>query len=123
MGWFLYLTGFLWIAAGATVILYSEETKTRLPRILADGKEIFLSAIACVFGLLLIVAAFASIHPLVIFIFGVIAVAKGLILFFNPMKLKDKLVAWWTDRASDQVYRLSGIILIVIGTAILSWVK
>jgi uncharacterized protein YjeT (DUF2065 family) len=83
----------------------------------------FLGAVAGVFGVLLIIAAFASTHPFIVFILGLLAVAKGVFLFFNPKNLTEKVIFWWTQKAPDQVYRLSGIIMIVLGTAIISWIK
>jgi uncharacterized protein YjeT (DUF2065 family) len=51
------------------------------------------------------------------------AVIKGGIIFFNPKNLYDEMMNWYLNSLSDQTYRFFGIVMIIIGTAVLSWIS
>ena len=55
-------------------------------------------------------------------VLGILAMAKGVFIFLNPAGLWDQLTVWYTEKISDQTYRLFGIIALILGTAICSWV-
>jgi uncharacterized protein YjeT (DUF2065 family) len=48
--------------------------------------------------------------------------AKGLFIFINPRGFYDKFSDWYFGSSSDQTHRLFGILAIILGTAILSWI-
>jgi uncharacterized protein YjeT (DUF2065 family) len=50
------------------------------------------------------------------------AVIEGVVFILIPKDLYDKFVDWYINSLSDQTYRLSGILGIIIWMAILSWI-
>jgi uncharacterized protein YjeT (DUF2065 family) len=49
-------------------------------------------------------------------------VIKGVAFFIIPKDSYEKLMDWYLNSLSDQSYRLSGILGIILGTAVLSWI-
>jgi uncharacterized protein YjeT (DUF2065 family) len=123
MKWFLFLFSVLWIAAGAWYILYTQQARQKALDLINAMPEKIMAALAVVFGLLVFFSASASSNSGFIIFIGIISIAKGIFIFLNPKGYWDKVKAWYTDTASDQTYRLFGIIMLVVGTAIFSWLK
>jgi uncharacterized protein YjeT (DUF2065 family) len=51
-----------------------------------------------------------------------LAVLKGGFIFWNPQNLYDKTLDWYLNSVSDQTFRFFGIITLIFGTVILSWI-
>ena len=122
MKWFLYVISFLWIAIGCCTILYTKETRNVVRNILNKIDRKVLSAFEAIIGILLFLSATASHHSWFIRLIGFLAVIEGGIIFLIPKNLYDELIDWYLNSASDQTYRLFGIISIILGTAVLSWI-
>lgn len=123
MEWFLYLISLLWISAGAWIILYTHESKNAMSVLIKGvGDRRILSVLPVIVGILLLFAASSSRHSWVIRLFGFIAVLKGGFIFWNPKNLFEKTTNWYLNTVSDQTYRLFGIITLIFGTVILSWI-
>ena len=122
MEWFLYIIGFFWIASGCVFILYTSECRNMLRKILMKVNEKYLSALIIVVGIFLLFSASYSQNFWFIIFLGILAIAKGLLFLFNPNKYYEKLRNWYLDTASDQTYRFFGILVLIIGTAVVSWV-
>jgi hypothetical protein len=122
MAWFLYLISVAWISIGSCAILYTGDTRSTMQRVLSALNRKVLSVIPLAFGVLMIVAASDSIHPWLIRILGLLGLAKGVFILANPMSLYEKSIQWCLESVSDQGYRLTGIIAIILGTAVLSWI-
>ena len=122
MAWFLYLISVAWISIGSCAILYTGDTRSAMQRLLSALNRKVLSVIPLAFGVLMIVAASDSIHPWLIRILGLLGLAKGVFILANPMSLYEKSIQWCLESVSDQGYRLTGIIAIILGTAVLSWI-
>jgi uncharacterized protein YjeT (DUF2065 family) len=114
--------GFLWIAAGAIAILYPDDYKAYLTGLLTKLDRIYLAMIPAIFGLLLLIAASSTTHSWFIGIIGVLGIAKGVMIYFNPVGLFE-ISKKWLDTLSDQGYRLVGIIALVLGTVVISWIQ
>ena len=121
MKWLLYVISFLWIGAGSSFILYTAQSRNLLKKMLAGADKGLVSVLPITIGALLIVGAYQTAFPWVVVLLGILASVKGCIFLFNPEKLADKLTSWYLEQASDQTYRLAGIIAIILGTALLSW--
>ena len=121
MKWLLYVISFLWIGAGSSFILYTAQSRNLLKKMLAGADKGLVSVLPITIGALLIVGAYQTAFPWVVVLLGILAAVKGCIFLFNPEKLADKLTSWYLEQASDQTYRLAGIIAIILGTALLSW--
>jgi len=81
-----------------------------------------LSILPFVAGALLLLSASVCRYPWVIRFVGLMSLVEGVLAFSNPSNLYDRLMDWYLDSISDQTHRLFGIITIIIGTAVLSWI-
>ena len=123
MKWFLYAISFLWITAGCWFIIYTTEYRNVMKRLFDKTNRKVLSVFPAIIGVLLFISASWSLHSWFLRMLGIIAVIKGGIIFFNPKNLYDEMMNWYLNSLSDQTYRFFGIISIIIGTAILSWIS
>jgi len=121
MAWVLYFISVLWIALGCLLILYTEQTTAQGKEIVERFGRVPSAITAAVAGVLLIAAAFSGRNTTVVVIIGLLALGKGVVLFVNPGEIYEKSLAWWFEQASEQTYRFTGIVLLILGTAILSW--
>jgi uncharacterized protein YjeT (DUF2065 family) len=122
MKWFLYAFSLIWISFGAGLIIYTRESKNMIKRLVSDLDRRILSALPVVLGVFLIIAASESRHSWFIRLIGILAVFKGGFIFWNPQNLYDKIVDWYLNTLSDQTFRFFGIITLILGTVILSWI-
>lgn len=122
MKWFLYAISYGWIAIGTWSILFTAESRNVLKGIFKTIHRKILAAFEAVVGILLLFSAAESHHGWFIRLIGFMALIEGGILFFIPKRLYDELVHWYLNNASDKTYRLFGIISIILGTAVLSWI-
>ncbi len=123
MKWFLYAVSLLWISAGCCMILYTRETRNVMERFLLQIDRRILSILPIIAGILFILAASASLNPSFIRFLGFMGVAKGVFIFFAPNNLYDQVNNWYLNSISDQTRRLWGVIALVLGTAVLSWIQ
>lgn len=122
MQYIVYLLGFLWIAAGAYAILYTDDYKAYFNGLLTRLDRKLLAIIPAVFGLLLLLAASSTTHGWFIGLIGVLGIVKGVLIYFNPAGIYESSKKW-IDGLSDQGYRLTGIIALVLGTVVISWIQ
>ena len=122
MKFIIYLLGFLWVAAGSIAILYTDDYKAYCKGLMEKLNRMYLALIPAVFGLLLLFAASSTSHGWFIGLIGVLGIIKGVMIYFNPGGLFDKSKEWLLG-LSDQGYRLIGIIALVLGTVVISWIQ
>jgi len=122
MKWFLYAISFLWITAGSLSIIYTTESRNVMKRLFEKTDRKILSVFPTIIGVLLFISASWSLHSWFLRMLGIMAVIKGVIIFINPKNLYDEMMNWYLNSLSDQTYRFLGIVWIIIGTAILSWI-
>jgi hypothetical protein len=119
---FLYAYSVLSIGLGACFVLYTTECRKLLGNMLTGMDRRFLAALPAIFGILLMLAASQARNAGFIRLLGFIGVAKAGFIFANPEGLYEKSNNWLLNSASDQTFRLFGIIALILGTAILSWI-
>ncbi len=122
MKWFLYAFSIICIAMGCSTILYTYEFRKVLKALIDNIDRKILSVIEAVLGVLLLFSAAASHHSWFVRLIGLMAVIEGTIIFFLPKNLYDELVDWYLNTVSDKAYRLFGIISLIFGVAVLSWI-
>ena len=122
MKWFLFAFSLIWISVGCCTILYTDETRKFVKRIFNNIDQKILSALPFIFGILFIFSASATSIPWLIRLIGLMGVIEGVVFFLIPKDLYDKFIDWYVNSLSDQTYRLSGILGIILGTAVLSWI-
>lgn len=122
MQWVLYLIGAVWIAFGCCAILYTDEVRSLLRQWMEKTNAKLLAAGPAVAGLLLLLAGSASNHAWFVRLIGLAAIAKGVFIYLNPnnkwITLSEKIVS----QVTNQTYRLAGIIFVIFGTALFSWI-
>ncbi|MFQ5842552.1 MAG: hypothetical protein ACE5I8_08960 [Thermodesulfobacteriota bacterium] len=121
MIWFLYGIAFFWIAAGTLFILYTEESRRFLRNSMAKMNPKFLAFIPMAVGILLILAARVSGAFWFVLILGLLAIGKGVYFLLGPRGQVKALFDWWFTSAQDTTYRFGGIIMVLLGMALLSW--
>ena len=122
MKWILYIISLLWIILGVIHVLYAEKSQKILHHLMSDSNPKILAIIPLPIGILLCVAAFWSQAKWFIFILGLLVCLKAILLIFLPTKQTHKILEWWFTKASDQFIRLWGLILLVLGITIISWI-
>ncbi len=119
----VYLLGFGHIAASTCLVLYTRETVDWIKGLFKAYHLKYLSAIPAVFGLLFLISASATTYPWVFRIIGVLAFAESAVAFIDPQKIYSRMLDWYFEKVADQTNRLFGIIGIIFGTVLLTWIK
>lgn len=122
MKWFLYAFSLYWIAVGSCAIIYTSEARNVMARMIREVDRRVLSIVAVIAGIAFLFAASASSVPWLIRLFGLLGILKGVYILVVPKNLYDQINNWYLDSFSDQAYRLWGIISLIIGTAVMSWI-
>lgn len=117
----LYIIAILWIVIGVFIILYTERTMKILRKLFFIEKVRLLSILPIIFGIVLIIGAFVCTQIFFLsFILGVLALLKGLYLVMGPLSQIKRIMDWWFNKASDSYIRLCGLIIFILGIAVLS---
>ena len=119
----VYLLGFGHIAVCTYLILYTRESLDTLKGMFNTYQLKYLSAIPAVYGILFLISASATIHPWVFRVVGLLAAVEAVVAFTNPQKIYSQMLDWYFDKVSEQANRLFGIIGVVFGTVILTWIR
>lgn len=122
MKWFLYAISVFWVAIGCYTILYTNDTRTMLKNLFNKIDRKVVAVIEVIVGVLFLFSATASHHSWFLRLIGLLAVIEGAIIFLIPKNMYDELVDWYLNSASDKTYRMFGIISLILGTAVLSWI-
>ena len=122
MKFIAYFLGFAYIAIGSIFILYTREYVDALKKIFQKISLKVLSALPAVFGILFFISALATTFPWFFRAIGLLAIGKAVVIFTNPHNLYSRLLDWYFN-LSDQTQRLFGIVSIIFGTAILTWIN
>jgi len=122
MKWFLYTISLICIGFGCCIILYTRETRNFVKSLFNNVDRKILSVFEAIMGILLLFTATASRHSWFIRIIGLLAIIEAGVIFLIPKNRYDELIDWYLNSASDKIYRLFGILSIILGTAVLSWI-
>jgi hypothetical protein len=122
MKWILYLFSILWIVYGSFAILYTARHREILKNILKTTHLKIIAVVPFTAGILLLLSSSASHYPWFIRLIGLFAIVKGGFIFLNPHEIVPKLNHWYLNTLSDQTCRLYGIMAILLGSAVFSWV-
>ncbi len=122
MAWFLYFLSVAFISVGACAILYTKETHRVFATLLSKTNRKVVSTLPFGVGILLIISASTSSFPWLLRLFGLIGLIKGVFVYLNPNAIYDHLIRWYTESVSEQGDRFLGMVSVIIGTAVLSWI-
>jgi uncharacterized protein YjeT (DUF2065 family) len=123
MKWVLYLICMIWIVFGSFAILYTNQYRDMLRGILRKPNLKIVSFFPFVAGILLLFSSPASHYPWFIRLIGIFAIIKGVFIFTNPNGIANRLNHWYLDAVSDQTHRFFGIVGILLGSAVFSWIN
>lgn len=118
-----YLLGFGYIAICSCLILYTRATVDTLKGLARDYPIKYLSVFAAVVGLLFFLCASVTTYPWVLRLAGFVAFGEAVLAYTNPQELYTRMLDWYFEKISEQTHRLFGIIGIIFGTVILSWIE
>ena len=118
----VYLLGFSYIAICSFLILYTRETVNAFKTWFDNCELRYLSIVPAVVGLLFLVSANATCYPWVFRVIAVIAFAEAAMVLLNPGQIYSRIVDWYFKGLSDRTHRLFGILGIIFGTVILTWI-
>ncbi|MFO8165647.1 MAG: hypothetical protein R6T98_14090 [Desulfatiglandales bacterium] len=117
----LYVVAILWIVIGVFVILYTERAMKILRKLFFIKSVRILSGIPIIFGLVLIIGAFVCTQVFFLSLtLGILALLKGLYLIVGPIAQIKHLMDWWFNKTSESYIRLGGLILFVLGIAMIT---
>ncbi|MGA1874019.1 MAG: hypothetical protein ACMUIA_00255 [bacterium] len=122
MKWILYLISLLWIALGVTQVLYAEKFQNIFKQLIAEHNPKLSGIPPLLIGALLAISAFWSNGKWFIFSLGLLALLKGTLLLLLPAQKTQVFLKWWFYKASVQLVRLWGLILVILGISIISWI-
>ena len=117
----LYTIAVLWIIIGTFSILYTEKTMEVLKKLFFIEKVRVLAILPIIFGIVLIAGAFVCTQIFWLsLILGLLALIKGIYFIMGPLPQIKGLIDWWFNRASERITRLWGLIIFVLGIAMIS---
>ena len=114
----LYLVGILYTVLGALLVFAPDMLKKKL---FDKMKKIPLKKLCIapiVVGILLLLAASSHRNTFFIVILGLLGVAKG-VFFVVATEKDEKVNDWWFNKAKNNIYRIFGVIVILIGSIVL----
>ena len=117
-----YLLGFGIIAFSSFLILYTRATADALNGTAQKYPIRYLAVPPVVVGVLFLLAAPVVVYPWLFRIIGLLGIVKALLAYTNPNNVARRALEWYFVKTSDQAQRMFGIIGIIFGTAILSWI-
>jgi hypothetical protein len=117
----LYVIAILFVGAGVLLVLYTEEVNGAFKRLFSVRSIKLLAAIPLIFGIALIAGSLSSKQifwlPLIL---GFLALLKGMYLILGPPAQIRGVVDRWFTRAGYRIIRVYGLIIFVLGIAMLS---
>jgi uncharacterized protein YjeT (DUF2065 family) len=116
MGFFLFLVSLLLIIKGVLLILTPKKVVKLAHQMLDKPKDArLLGLLPLIIGIMLLFAASSSAVSWLIWLLGLASIAKAVYLFLTPIA-KVKASRWFS--MSDTSYRISGIIVLVLGVIV-----
>ena len=117
----LHIIAILFVIGGVILILYTEKMNGAMRNLLSIKSVRLLAIIPLTFGIALIAGSFYSKQTFwLALILGLLAVIKGVYLVIGPLPQIKGLIKWWFNRASYRIFRLYGLVVFVLGIAMLS---
>ncbi|MDP3142959.1 MAG: hypothetical protein Q8N14_03310 [Candidatus Omnitrophota bacterium] len=116
MAWFIVVVGALLMVKGGALILVPRKLIHSAAKMFSLKQAKRFGWVPIIVGFLLCVSANASYLALPVFLLGLLFIAKGAYILFTPL---DKLKKHKLFSLSDGVYRMIGIVVLVVGMVLL----
>ena len=121
MVWFLYMVAVLFIAEGSFLVLHTERALELIETFIERIHHRIWGIAGAIFGILLMVASFWSGVVWFLFLLGLMLAGMSIFIFLGEEAKVRPLLRTWSSMSGPGL-RLWGLILVVTGTAILSWI-
>lgn len=113
------LVGILIIGLGG-FFLFSPDSMRKLMAFWKEGNRAYWGGvIRIVFGVILLLAATQSEHPLIAAELGIVFLVSGVLVYMIGLEKLRVMISWWQD-ASSTVLRLMAVVSIIFGMLILT---
>ena len=117
-----YILGFGLIVFGSLLILYTQATVAAMNGFYRKYPLRVLSVLQALIGILFLISASAVTYPWIFRVVGLLAIGEAILAYTNPKAIYSQMADWYFTKVTDQAQRMFGIIAIIFGTAILSWI-
>lgn len=114
MAYFVSILGILMVAIGLFWLVQPKHLVTLIERWKHPSRFWFAVLVRLVLGIVFLIVAPACRVPVVIQVFGGIAIAAALIILALGQQRLDRFIAWWLSR-SPAVIRVSASFAVVFG--------
>jgi hypothetical protein len=120
--WILYAISILLIVLGTWANLYPVQASKRLRNLVERIAPRWSAIAALATGIMLLIAAPASNQGTgFVRLLGILGMVKGIVLFVMSRERYQRLLDWWFDSAKELSWRVWGLLMLVLGVVILSW--
>ena len=117
----VYILGFTHIILSACLILYAKDTVEAIKNLYQKFPLTYLAAIPALWGFLFLISASVTTYPWLLRLIGILTLCEAVLAFTNPRKIYSRMLDWYFG-VSEHGQRLFGIIGIIFGTALVSWI-
>ena len=122
MKWILFFVAIFWIVLGTWANLHPAQVNGRLGSFVGEINPRWAAILAMVVGIMLVMAAPVSRQGVgFVRLLGFIAMAKAAIVAVLPRESYQRLLDWWFAPAREQSWRVWGLVMLVLGVVLLSW--
>jgi len=123
MKWFLCFMSIYFIIVGVTFILHTDWIKKLFQRMLRGLNFRWFFPFPLIIGILFILSRGLTHHPKLILTLGILSFGKGIYLLLSPKEHIDAIANWWTDEVQDTTYRFWGLVILILGITLFSWLS
>ena len=115
---FMYCIGIVWVVFGSLMVFTPELLRQSVYVKIKHASLKKLSVIPVIIGVLLLLAASYNRYTFLIILLGLFGLLKGV---FGILAAKQavKVMDWWVN-ANNALYRVCGIVVIIIGSLVLT---
>jgi len=109
----------VWIMFGTLMIFATQVARENYFNRLKTKNPKMLGTAAIAVGVLLLLSASSSSQVTFIVVLGLLSLSKGLLFLFCPRQKVEKVIDWWFN-ATDKIYKVWGVLSMVLGIAVLA---
>lgn len=122
MKWILFVVAIFWIVLGTWANLYPVQVHERMRRFVERINPRYAAVLAFAVGIMLMIAAPVSSQGVgFIRLLALFAMAKAVVLAVLSRERYQRFSNWWFDPIREQSWRVWGLVILILGVVLLSW--
>ena len=122
MKWILFAIAIFWIVLGTWANLYPVQVHERMRRLIERTNPRWAAILAFAVGIILMITAPESSQGVgFIRLLGLLAMAKAVVLAVLSKERYQRFSNWWFDPVREQSWRVWGLVILILGVVVLSW--